>query len=458
MQSPTARYGTVLGLLLVWSGFPWTGWRACAAVPVSRPARGSAPAEGQEPAAAKLQDLKVSPSLLKAPAGVAGDFTVAREAPAIEFGFLPGQWEGAKLWSAWGDAVFASDGKFYAAIGDHADPGGHTYVYQIDPGGKTIKLVVDVNKVLAVPEGKYTPGKIHAPVVEGGDGWLYFATYRGGAKSTTEEMGFTGDWLLRYEPASGKTENLGILVPNCSIPSMVCHAPSETLYGLAVPGKTLADTDGRFFAYDIKARKLIFVGGPPSSLSRSVMLLGDGSVYYESSGKLVRYDPKEKKVAVTEIPVPGNRELRASSRAGADGVAYGISRDGLVFSFDPAKGKVAELQQTFVTGRLYTAVCRLDPTDKYLYYVPSAHGGSVQHGTAVVQMDVKTQKRKVLAFLNETVRQQMDYNLGGTFSIALSKEGDRLFFVWNGGPPVAKKNDFGRCAAMILHIPASERQ
>src|SRR5690606_24563608 len=63
----------------------------------------------------KLERLPDSPSVLKPPAGL-DNVTVAKTAPQIDFAVFPNQWDGAKLWSSWGDALRAADGKFYASV------------------------------------------------------------------------------------------------------------------------------------------------------------------------------------------------------------------------------------------------------------------------------------------------------------------------------------------------------
>jgi len=407
---------------------------------------------------AKLERLEPSPLVLKAPDGVKGDFTVAKEAPAIDFAFFPNQWEGARLWSDWGDSICASDGNFYAAIGDHEGPHGTSYVYRINPARAEVELIVDYNKVVGMPAGKYSPGKIHAPICEMGDGWIYFVGYRGSEKLTRTQDDFKGDWLLRYELKSGKTENLGVLVPDSSEPSMEAYQPLGMLYGLSAAGESMPDPKkNQFFAYSVKERKLVFLGLPGSSMIRSIIVTKDGRVYYDSEGKLVRYDPAKNNLTVTDARLPGDGRLRAASKPDKNGVVYGFSNDGVVFSFDPNGEKVTELVKAFVTGSLYTTSCELSPGGRYLYYVTSAHGGTHVHGTAVIQLDVRTKQRKVLAFLNEYMRQKKGYNLGGTYGLALSADGSMLFANWNGGPVDKKSNDFGLCSAMVLHIPASER-
>ncbi|MBS3763576.1 MAG: hypothetical protein KGZ25_09780 [Planctomycetes bacterium] len=413
----------------------------------------------------KMQPLGRSPLLLKIPENVKGDFDVAGEPPKLDFAIFPNQWEGADLWSAWGDSLCASDGNFYASIGDHGRPHGTSYVYKIDPDTRTVELIVDYNHVVGLDEkAKYAPGKIHAPLREGGDSWMYFVGYRGSVRKTGPETGFRGDWLLRYNLKSGKIENLGIMIPHCSVPSMESYIPSPEssidsamLYGLAVPGRTKPDMKPRFFAYSIAKKKLTFCGGPPSTMNRAIIVTSRGKVYYEVEAKLVRYDPEDKSVENTDIKVPGNGRLRAASRPDSRGIIYCFSSDGMMFAFNPTEAKITKLGMAFVAGRLYTTDCELSPGGRYLYYIPSAHGNSHVHGTALIQLDLKTGRRKVIAFLNEFIRQKKDYNIGGTYGMALSKDGSVLFVNFNGAPLESKRKNFGLCSAMIVHIPEKER-
>ncbi|MGH7202159.1 MAG: hypothetical protein ACREJB_16260, partial [Planctomycetaceae bacterium] len=206
--------------------------------------------EPETKTAATLERIAPSPQLLEAPDGLTGEFTVARTPPQIDFAIYPGQWEGAKLWSSWGDSLFASDGSFYASIGDHAAPHGTAYVYRVDPKSRSVERVVDYNAVVQQPEGNYTPGKIHGALVEGDDRHVYFFGYRGSERRTTAEANYRGDWLLRYDPRTEKTENLGIAVPFHSVPVLVAHPESKSLYGLSVAGLTAPDQLPRFFHYD----------------------------------------------------------------------------------------------------------------------------------------------------------------------------------------------------------------
>jgi hypothetical protein len=99
----------------------------------------------------------------------------------------------------------------------------------------------------------------------------------------------------------------------------------------------------------------------------------------------------------------------------------------------------------------------IDPSGRYLYYIPGAHGRASREGTPVVQFDVKTHTRKVIAFLAPFYTKKYGYTPDGTYGAALSPEGDKLYITWNGKrDPEARKWD--TCAMTVIHIPASERE
>jgi hypothetical protein len=93
-----------------------------------------------------------------------------------------------------------------------------------------------------------------------------------------------------------------------------------------------------------------------------------------------------------------------------------------------------------------------DPTGRWLYYVPGAHGGGAEEGSPVVQFDVKTRKRKVIAFVN-ALEAAVGARFEGTFSTALSPEGDILYVTWNMGRP-----KWDCCGITAIRIPESERR
>jgi hypothetical protein len=111
----------------------------------------------------------------------------------------------------------------------------------------------------------------------------------------------------------------------------------------------------------------------------------------------------------------------------------------------------------------YTTVCVLSPDERFLYYLPGAHGGAYRIGTPVVQYDIAKKQRKVLAFLSEAFETRYDYVPAGTYGVKLSADGSTLYVNLNGHaadsirPKTMKTKGFGLTAFAAIHIPASER-
>ena len=99
----------------------------------------------------------------------------------------------------------------------------------------------------------------------------------------------------------------------------------------------------------------------------------------------------------------------------------------------------------------------MSPDEKYLYYAPGAHGGANRIGAPVVQYEIATGKRKVLAFLRDPLQQKFGgFMIGGTYNLQIDPSGERLYITFNGAPAGAR-SAFGRPVVTVLHIPQSER-
>ena len=112
-------------------------------------------------------------------------------------------------------------------------------------------------------------------------------------------------------------------------------------------------------------------------------------------------------------------------------------------------------------GQEYIASLDIDPhTWRYLYFVAGAHGGSSNDGSPLVQYDVETRKRKVIAFLHPAVHAASGYTCMGTYGLAVSPMGDKVYITWNGNQG-ADEGDrrvrINTCALTVVHVPASER-
>ena len=186
-------------------------------------------------------------------------------------------------------------------------------------------------------------------------------------------------------------------------------------------------------------------------------------MYFNGPDGIRRYDPKTNAIVPTRASFPGSPGMRASTRETADGCVYGVTQGtNQLFRYRPAAGEVKLLGPTWLAGE-YTTVAVLSPDERFVYYLPGAHGRAARYGTPVVQYEIATGRRKVLAFLAAAFEAAWDYVPGGTYGVKLSGDGGKLYVNFNGHagdrtrPRAMKPNGFGLCGFAAIHVPASER-
>ena len=230
-------------------------------------------------------------------------------------------------------------------------------------------------------------------------------------------------------------------------------------YGGTAPGDDAPARGIQFFAYDVRAKKVLFAG--PDGPYRYLMFApSTGRAYYNAgagdSGPLMRFDPDQ---ALVSVKIEGTIGLRAATQETPRHVVYTVSSgqskdDAKVWAFDTRTEKIEQLGTVAVGSQAYVASLDADPTGRYLYYVPGAHGGSEADNSAVVQFDVRTRQKKVIAFLHPFYRDKIGCTLKGTYSTAIDPRGDKLYITWNAS---RSSKVWDCCALTVIHIPESER-
>lgn len=400
-----------------------------------------------------------SEEFLEPPDSIDPEVEIARTPPNVDFLYYPGQGYPGKPWSVWGDGL-AAGGKYYSAIGDHLAPRGNAFLFEYDPGTKRLRTLVDVQKLLGLPEGHYTPGKIHSRIDLGSDGWLYFATHRGSTRVTTDEYHYRGDWIIRHHPRTGKTEIVARgPVPKHCIPTSVLDPGRLIFYGSTAAGNRVDPVT--FFAYDVRKRGVLHAveNGPYRYI---IFARSTGRIYYvnQDYGPLMRYDPADGK---PPVQIPGRLGLRSATQETAGGYVYTVSTrgDAAIWRFNTRTEKTERIGNARVGTQDYVTSLDVDPTGRYLYYVPGAHGGSQRDGSPVVRFDVKTGKKKILAFLYPFYSRKYGYVPLGTFGSAIDKKGEKLYITFNGnrgGPDRRGRLPFDTCALTVVHISQSQRR
>jgi sugar lactone lactonase YvrE len=376
------------------------------------------------------------------------------------------------LWSSWGDIALAADGRVYVGIGDHAnDAGGQAncFIYEWNPATRELRKIMDVNEVAGRKGDEPAFSKVHAKVDEGPDGKIYFsATLNDGNKAKLQQFKWSdslpGGQIYQYDPATGQAIVFDNLQPRRVTATSLLDRQRNIWWCNLEAGP-----DGALnalYAYDLQSRKAIYQS-PDGAVThnRNFAIARDGSVFFNGKDGLWKYDPKANDIAPTGSKIAGPGTMRASTRESSDGYIYGVSHrpNGQVFRIATADGKVEMLGPDFLTGD-YTSVIELSPDEKYLYYLPGAHGTARAIGTPVVQYEIATGQRKVLAFLRPALEEQHDYVPGGTYGMKISADGSTLFVNLNGHlsdrvrhPGMKDSGGFGLTSFLAIHIPESER-
>jgi sugar lactone lactonase YvrE len=426
---------------------------------------------------AKHGTVKIqSEGFLKIPAAVAAtrakpgvvDFVMAREAPVVDLAFhgtLPNRALNGTGWSAWGDICVAGDGRVYVGLGDHGDEAGgqsHAYLYCWDPTDRVLKQIVDLNAIVPRKRGEPTWSKVHARIAEGADGGIYFSGTLNDGNLANKPVykwseSLPGGQLYRYDPQTGMATVVGAFPPaRCTATSLIDRERNLWWCNLETGSNALC-------ALDLTTGKIVYKA-PDGSMgfNRNFALAKDGTLFFNGPNGALWKVESPTHLVQTKTILP-NKGMRASTSESKDGFIYGVSMSpGVLFRYSPARDEVIMLGPDFGAGD-YSTVCVLSPDERFLYYLPGAHGHAYSIGTPVIQYTIATGQRKVIAFLREVLESEYDYVPGGTYGVKLSADGSTLYANLNGHagdrirPKGMPSDGFGLTAFVAVHIPESER-
>jgi sugar lactone lactonase YvrE len=303
---------------------------------------------------------------------------------------------------------------------------------------------------------------MHARIDEGCDGRIYFsATLNDGNRASRPACKWSeaipGGQLYRYDPRTGEA-------------SLVVNLPSARATATSLLDRdrnrwwcNLEGGSNALWAVDLSTMQTLYEAPAGSmAFNRNFALARDGSVYFNGQGGIWKCDAAKQEIVPTRSVLPG-AGMRATTRESHDGWIYGVTmRPGRLFRYSPEQDKLEMLGPDFLVGD-YTAVCVLSPDERFLYYLPGAHGSAFRIGTPVVQYDIAQGRRKVLAFLQPALEAAFGYVPAGTYGVKLSADGGTLYVNFNGHaadavrPEEMRPIGFGLTAFAAIHIPEGER-
>lgn len=420
----------------------------------------------------RSEDFLVVPEKVAAAVkdGSAVAFDVAKTPPTVELAFhrdLGPHAVSRRLWSSWGDICVAGDGSVYCGIGDHGnDVGGDArcFIYRWLPDKRELVQVVDMSQVVPPMDGQPAWSKVHAKIDESADGRILFScTLNDGnrAKLPTHHWNdsLPGGQLYAFDPKTGNTSVVTSLPPRrCTATSLIDRERNTWWCNLE------AGEGNALWGFDLATSKPVFQS-PDGTIvfNRAFALARDGSIYFNAEQGMGKYDAASGKIVAVKASFKGSPGMRSATSESAAGVIYGTTHQtNQLFAFQPANGELKLLGPTWLAGE-YTTVTVLSPGERFLYYLPGAHGRAWQSGTPVIQYEIASGRRKVLAFLAAALENELGYVPGGTYGAKLSADGGTLYVNFNGHaadsirPSNMKPNGFGLTAFAAIHIPPAER-
>ena len=153
--------------------------------------------------------------------------------------------------------------------------------------------------------------------------------------------------------------------------------------------------------------------------------------------------------------------MRCATKETSDGYVYGVAHKTTeLFRYSTKTDELKWLGKVFLSGG-YTTVMELSPDEKYLYFLPGAHGKAATSGTPIVRYERATGRQTIVAFLAPYAEKHLGYVPGGTYGMKLSADGRTIYVNFNGHvvddlkPAAIKKMTpgFGCTGFAAIHLP-----
>jgi len=258
----------------------------------------------------------------------------------------------------WAGLYAASSGKVYSGLCTH---GGSALFYEYDPAKGVNRLVADIGEFLGDKgTGERAHGKIHTRFAEDKRGRIYFATGNQGSGPRTIDPTtwvHRGSHLIRYDPSTGKLEDLGQVTPNFGSYGLVIDREREIVY--------LTCFDSHLYQFDVNRRSSRDLGRVCNwDINRMIAIDDRGNVYGTSENHWIwKYDAKADRLVELPLQIPHDPTVRLNYSSGApaldrrqiwryvewdpvDKKIYGIECGrSLLFAFDPAAGPHGSVRQ-----------------------------------------------------------------------------------------------------------------
>lgn len=330
------------------------------------------------------------------------------------------------------DALYAAkNGAVYSGLITEG-VSAHLYVYL--PSKKENHLLFDIAEFEEERgKGIRTSGKLHNKPVEDREGNIYFVPLNNGSgPRNIDYTSWVGGHWMKYSPASGKLENLGLVDQGIGCYPITIDKDNKYIYGVGFTGY--------FYRFDLTTHTTTNFGRVSNwDVCREIFSDDNGNVYGSfPTGRIWKYDARQQKLFDLSIQIPYDPTIypvqlinpmidrtcdwRAIAWDSVGKVAYGVTTGSgsILFKYDPhwgTEGKVTLITKMCDDDFLKsdkknipysTLAFAMDTKNRKIYFVPSSRKYDLQHFTEtfaslepshLVMYDMTTEKRVDLGML-----------------------------------------------------------
>ncbi len=197
------------------------------------------------------------------------------------------------------------DGKIYVGTAKYNH---NSYLVEFDPKAEEQRIVIDTHRVCGLSATGYaSQAKIHTRNFVGPSGVIYVGSKQGyRAKGDTSD--YPGGYVMTYDPASGRAENLGMPYKAQGIADVVADEARDLMY-------VVTCEDQHWMLYNAKSKKYRELG-PLLTPYATTLIDADGRANVITKDfQLAQYDPASDRVTIRAIEVDGKKFQRASNSA-----------------------------------------------------------------------------------------------------------------------------------------------
>jgi len=314
-------------------------------------------------------------------------------------------------------------------------------------------------------------GKIHSQITENkNDGWMYFGTDGGESREEfymDHPRGYHGGYIMKYNPVTYETINLGSAIRYESIKELVVDQKNNRLYGISYP----AD---HFFIKDLATDSLFDKGMiNKAHVARTLFTDKWGNAYYtDMRSYLLKYEPARDTFIWSSdyIPVDSAKTpawlrrdgLRAWAKNEKTGDYYFQTNYSRLLQIAPQEkglGNIKDLgylldpspeiaDTSIISANSPNLACG---KNSRLYYWIGGHGNYlVKDSICLVECDPKTKIKKIL------LKRPKSEICEATGSNIMDKEGNIYWAAYRSIPGKSTAESGNSRALLIIFNPEKE--